>query len=372
MYVIERQLREVIEDIRHKQKGRRKKIHIDQLEEYVIHRFPDADAYRKNGGYRIFQQTVMKLKAEGGLIPLTKNTSNGRNPTLETWVWVTPLFTQNQWSLDQIARVSDHVNLDYYLRNKEEQSDVEWRKIEIIHLFLKHSTHFPFVSKEQRSLMLFSGEAFLGESEAEKWLDSQEGKALMKKLKLTPEQLRYYEAREPFIYWRNDQVLNSHILIIENLSAYHTCKELLKRGDRWDFGPVPHLLIWGGGSRIESTIHYLEEVIPDPKTAVIHYAGDLDYSGISIYVRLKEKNKSLHITPSQPFYNFMIEKGVGFRERILKDQRRVDSHLTKFLSEFNDPHMVSTITLLWFHRERIAQEVVNEQLMFWEGDDCVI
>lgn len=370
--MIEQQLRIIIKHIQEKKRGRKQKVHIDQLEEYVMRSFAEPKLYREYGGYRVFHDAVVRLKSEGTLVPLARTISNGRSPTLEAWMWVNPLSVQDYWNLEQIARVTDHLDLDYYLKHKEEQTDIEWRKLEIIHRFLTESYQLPFVSREQRSLLLFSGESWLGEVEAEKWLNHQEGKALMKKLKLTPEKMRYYEVREPFVYWKNNNLENDHVLILENLSVYHTCKEILKRGERWFLGPVPSIVIWGAGNRIESTIDYIEEVVNDPSKAKIHYAGDLDYSGISIYIRLKEKNKHLHITAAQPFYRFMIQRGKEYVEHIQKEQRRVDSHLKKFLSEFSDLAFIANMNQLWIRRKRIAQEVVNDQLIMGSKDNYVI
>ncbi|MEC0276167.1 Wadjet anti-phage system protein JetD domain-containing protein [Peribacillus frigoritolerans] len=362
---------EILENMRDKQGSKRSKLLTDRLEKYVIEKIGEEAEYRELGGYKKFCDQIFKMQETNIISKLAKSESNGKKPRLDKVYWLLPKHNKNYWNDVQITMVSNVLNINFFLKNKKYQTPDEWRKIKIIYELMKlREKRIPII-KEERSLMMFNNERWIKGMEAEKWLNSPDGHTIMNRLKIKPEHLHFKEIREPFIYWQNEDCPLHHkkeVLIVENLATFHTMKFLLNQKTLWRFGPIPHLLIWGAGSRIEGTIDYLQDVVKDPLELSIRYAGDIDYEGFAIYYRLKEKNKHLSLSLAIPIYKFMTEHGLKYKSFITKDQRMTIGNLSKLKTELESyPDIYNVLEKLWHERERVAQEVFNIELLISEG-----
>lgn len=349
----------------------RKRLNMDNLEQSVISEMGSIENYQRGGGYIEFCRVIELLVYEELITPIKSSGGNGKKPRLSLWYWIMFKPVQDSWSGSQIAFISDVLDLSYYIKNKSKQTDIEWDKITTIHSFLKKRDNFQVVVREQRSLMLCINKSWTNGIEPEKWLASSEGRQLMKRLNISGKELKFSITKEPFTYWRNQIVTDlnkKEVLIVENLSAFHTIKQILENHKKWEFGPVPYILIWGAGNRIEGTIDFLSDVVRNPTQLFIRYAGDIDYGGLSIFVRLREKNPDLSIHLSVPLYDFLAEHGQPYRHCIEKEQLKNDSHLFEIKKELNEhSNLYEQIEDLWISTERIPQEVMNLDLLRKEG-----
>jgi hypothetical protein len=370
---IKRIIREILREQQEKQGGAKKKIDIEELETSVIKNVGSFEEYQDLGGYREFYHSYLSLVNEFKLTPVKSNSNTiEKKLNLKRFWWLEPIYNKNRWSPDTIIKLSTVLNIDFYLRNKKYQTEKELIKIEVIYNYMKQFQPKETICREERSLMIFNHlEHLLEGIEAEKYLASREGKLLLKRLQLDENQLGYEVVKEPFIYWENDKVPKHHqqeVLIVEGLATFHTLKKILKRGIAWHLGPIPALLIWGAGRRIEGTISYLEDIVEKPEELTIRYAGDIDYEGFDILYNLKKKNKHLSLHMATEFYRFLCSFGEEYAHTINRDQFRRDELLNFIQNDLkDDPQTFQVIKQLWEKRLRIPQELINIETLAMKG-----
>ncbi|WP_413299694.1 hypothetical protein AA0X95_16550 [Bacillus sp. 1P10SD] len=362
---------EVVDRYQEKQGSSRKLLKIEKLERDVVNILGSIEQYERAGGYKRFYDEVQELRAQRILQELSKPTANWKKPSLHQTYWLLPRYTENEWSKVDIGKVLTFLDINFYLRHKKYQTVDEWEKISALYQFLSSNETRSIITREERSLMLFKNMQLPDEIEPEKLLASSYGQRLLSRLNLTPEDLSYRVVREPFHYWENKQCPEQHqqeVLVIEGLSTFETLKWILINGLPWNFGPIPHYVVWGEGYRISDTLDYLYELNPNPKELTIRYTGDLDYEGYNIYLGLKQRYKEWNISMAHAFYSFMISFIEEFAAPIHKNQRVVDRHLMMLQQEFKEyPQTFEGIQRLWQEQKRIPQECLNLETIFNKG-----
>lgn len=354
------------------QGGRRKKIDIENLEQKIVKIFGSHENYKFHGGYKRFCECINNLEMLHIISPLTScKDTNGKKPVLKRFWWIEPKYTTNEWDSDNIARLSTQLDISFYIRNKKYQTPEEFKKLECLYKYLKNATSDYILVREERSLLIFNEISADLDDEPEKFLSSSVGKTLLNRLNLSYEDLNCEVVREPFDFWISPDIpINqmSEVLIIEGLATYHTLKNILKKNLHWKLGPKPNILIWGAGRKIEGTIDYLYDIVPQPAKLNIRYAGDIDSEGLDIFYNLKKKNKHLNILIATNFYDFLTSHGLGYSKYIFTDQRKIDSVLSEIEPEFLDsPAAFANIKTLWFNKMRIPQEFMNLETLTKEG-----
>jgi hypothetical protein len=331
---------------------KRKKIHTQQIEEYLIKdKLKDPIRYQTENGYRYFVQIMNELTNEGVVTPVKKSPLNGRRPSLHTEWWLEKVVLETLWSDQQILAVSDLLNLTKYRQHPEWQTDQEWERIQVIYTFLKQIDQFIWVTREERSFQLFGGEKFL----------TNEGASLLQRLQLTLGDLKARVYGEPFAFWPapSGDIRNAKtVLIVENQSFYHTCRLLMNSGKDIN-GIQPDLLIYGEGKKIEKSFNFLFDItsMDDLK---IHYVGDIDPEGWGIFVRLKETYPSANIRPAVSIYDAMLNSKLSNQTE--KNQNENRSYLAQVVVEFQQfgrSDISEQIQQLWENKRRVPQEVLS-------------
>lgn len=360
-----------ITSLREKQRSSRKLLRTEKFENEVIGVVGSPRKYNELGGYKEFHKVITRLKNDGILQDVTNPGFNGKRPRLNDTYWITPKYVENTWNKADIARVMNYIDLGFYLRQKKYQTEDEWKLILTLYEFVKNKDTHIKITREERSLMLFKYKQLPDDIEAEKYLASWYGTSLMKRLQLTPEDLLYKVVHEPFQYWKNEAVPENYlheVLVVEGLSTYQTLKEVLIRQLPWNFGPIPHYLVWGEGYRICSTLDYLKDITDDPTQLTIRYSGDIDYEGFNIYFDAKNKHRDFNISLAHHFYSFLISFSNEVATSVLKKQKVIEKNLYLLQEEFKDhKETFEVIKALWNQRKRIAQECINFETLRNEG-----
>ncbi|MFT9849990.1 Wadjet anti-phage system protein JetD domain-containing protein [Aneurinibacillus sp. REN35] len=371
MGYIEEIINSLITSLREKQRTSRKLLRIEKFENEVIVAIGSARKYHELGGYKKFYEIITQLKKEGVLQDIANPRFNGKRPRLYETYWLSPKYIENTWNKADMAKVMNYLELGFYLRHKKHQTEDEWRKILILYEFVKSKDSYIKITREERSLMLFKNEQLPDDIEAEKYLASSAGARLMNRLQLKPQDLLYIVVHEPFHYWKNEAVPENNlheVLVIEGLSTYQTLKEVLIRQLSWNFGPIPHYLIWGEGYRICKTLDYLRDITDDPTQLTIRYSGDIDYEGFNIYFDAKNKYRQFNITLAHSFYAFLISFSNEAATNVLTDQNVIERNLFLLQEEFkNHKEVFEGVKALWNERKRIAQECINFETLFIKG-----
>ncbi|MEH7239067.1 Wadjet anti-phage system protein JetD domain-containing protein [Bacillus sp. JJ1562] len=344
--VIETRVRGFITDIQHpKQK---KKININELE-LQLRRI--IDDYFEMDGYALFYSAIQNLQAEGQLTPIQNKQYNGRSPALPLFYWVNIKVQEDQWDRLEMMKISDTFDFSFYERHPEWQTKEEWARIQKLYHFLQSSQEREIVSVEERSLELFGYEKFLLDSES-----FPEGSGFLARIGVAEEQLKMVHYGEPFVFWMKQGVeMNDiqRILIVENLSFFHTSIQLLE-AEKLDY--EPELIIYGEGTKIERSFSFFFRMFP-AKNYLFYYAGDLDAAGYGIMVRLIEKYQDCSIQPALKIYRKMLEC-VEQKNTQKRGQTQNITYRDSFFQWFTEPEQAILMDL-WQENMRIPQEVLT-------------
>ncbi|WP_050614593.1 Wadjet anti-phage system protein JetD domain-containing protein [Bacillus testis] len=206
------------------------------------------------------------------------------------------------------------------------------------------------MSIEERSLELFGHEKYLTDPKL-----FPAGPHFLARLGLSAGDIHAVSKSEPFIYWtklgNNSQEIRN-VLIVENLSFFHTAVSLLEEGNL-DYNP--ELLIYGEGKKIERSLSFFCRQFPKNRP-LFWYAGDLDPEGISIYIRLVEKFPEFRFALAVSIYERMLQHSSLANDAI--GQINNGTHTELFLEEFSW-ELKQAMRQLLLKGKRIPQEVLT-------------
>ncbi|MFS0864304.1 Wadjet anti-phage system protein JetD domain-containing protein [Fredinandcohnia sp. 179-A 10B2 NHS] len=346
MDVIEARVRGFIKDIQHpKQK---KKINSNDLE-FQLRKL--LDDYYEMDGYSLFYQAIETLQAEGQLVPIRNNQYNGRTPALALYYWVNAKVQESKWDRLEMMKVIDQFDLSFYERHPEWQTVDEWNRIKTLYSFLQTNQEREVVSVEERSLELFGHEKFLLDAEL-----FPEGKGFLTRIGVSEDKLKMVNYGEPFVFWikQGKEIKDiQRVLIVENLSFFHTSIKLLEANEL-DY--EPELIIYGEGTKIERSFSFFFQMFP-PKDYLFYYAGDLDAAGYGIMTRLIEKYPECSIQPALKIYRKMLEC-IEQRNEQKQGQTQNSKYRDSFFQWFTEEEQV-LLYQLWQENKRIPQEVLT-------------
>ena len=342
---VETQVRGFIEDIQHpKQK---KKINLNDLEFQIRQQIED---YFDMDGYSLFYEAVRLLEEEGHLSPILNKQQNGKYPALALYYWVNVKKGESTWDRLQMMKLSDQFDFSYYENHPEWQTDAEWQRIENLYVFLQSNENREIISIEERSLQLFGHEKFLTDDKL-----FPEGKGFLQRIGVTTEQIKAVKEGQPFVHWLKPgkEIKDiKRVLIVENLSFYHTCIKLMEKNNL-DY--EPELIIYGSGKQIENSLSFFERLFP-PNDYLFYYAGDIDAEGYSIFIRLMNKYKDYSMQPALKIYRKMLDCQEQANNQIgqVENESDRDAFFSWFTEEEQDIMMK-----LWQSQKRIPQEVLT-------------
>ncbi|MFL6557230.1 MAG: Wadjet anti-phage system protein JetD domain-containing protein [Bacillus sp. (in: firmicutes)] len=344
--VIETRVRGFIADIQHpKQK---KKININDLE-FQLRKL--LDDYFEMDGYSLFNRAIETLQAEGQLIPVLNNQYNGRTPAMPLYYWVNIKAQANKWDRLKMMKLSNLFDFSFYERHPEWQTKDEWNRIQNLHTFLQSSQEREIVSFEERSLELFGHEKFLLDGDS-----FPEGKGFLARIGISEEKLKMVNYGEPFVFWiKQGKEMKDiqRVLIVENLSFFHTSIKLLEE-NKLDY--EPELIIYGEGTKIERSFSFVFRMFP-AKSYLFYYTGDLDAAGYGIIMRLIEKYPDCCIQPALKIYRKMLEC-LEQRNDQKQGQQQNIKYRDLFFQWFTEEEK-ERLMQIWQENKRIPQEVLN-------------
>lgn len=334
---------------------RRKKFQLVELEDFLIREYGGQTGYYDHGGYRQLARVLKELEFENIIREIKSSPLNGKIPPLKTrWIKVSEKI-ESAWKEGEIFRLSDLLDLSYYLNHPQEQTEKEWQRILSIYRFLQEREKREWASLEERSLELFGDEKFLSGKGRNK--DNR----ILSRLGLTPEDLKARKYGQMFVYWNKGVKEIKEILILENHSTFFSFKRAIAEGIAI-FDLNPDALIFGQGKRIIKSLSFLEE-IADPGEVKLYYFGDIDPEGFLIYHSLKEKYPGFELGLHLLSYSALI-KAAGRDFPCEQKGRRED--LEFVLSEFREGGYLKEageITRIWNSGLRIPQELITYEYL---------
>ena len=352
---MEKKIKNFLKEYKEKNK---KRFDLNTLETYLINNYRGDSSYLANGGYLQLYKEIMTLKENKYIKEIDASSYNGLNPALKTrWEII---FEEDicKWDKSKMLQLSDYVDFTYYVNNPSYQTDSEWKYIENIYNFLKSRDKREWASIEERSLELFYDEKFLTNRK-----ETIKGKyGILKRLKVSHEDLKMKKYGEMFIYWNNGVKDIKNIIILENHSTFFTYKRIAENyGDILGF--IPDALIYGEGKKIENSFSFVEE-IADISNVEVLYFGDIDSEGFGIYSRLKERYPHVNIRLQHDAYKHLIH--LCNRYYPLDGQQKNPAYLDCFLEEMKeylDKDNLKKLQYIWDKNFRIPQELINYEYL---------
>ena len=353
--LMESKINKFLEEVK---KAGRLRFSLSDLEAYLSKTYKSESKYQEDGGYIGLVDGFNLLVKNNKIRSIKSSAYNGLNPPLKLKWEILREDNDLKWDKSKLLRMSDLLDFSYYTRNPSFQTDKEMEYIENIYNFLKERERRHWVSVEDRSLELFYDEKFLTERK-----ESLKGKyGILKRLKLSHEDLKMKKYAEMFIYWNRGTNHIKNIIILENHSSFFSYKRIAELGNHI-FGVFPDVLIYGEGNKIENSFTFIEE-IGDISNVKVFYFGDIDSEGLGIYYRLKNRYEDFDISLQKQAYTNLID--ICIRDYHRKSDRSNPEYLEFFIEEMGDSlpiNLKEKLLNIWNENLRIPQELINYEYL---------
>ena len=311
------------------------------------------EIYDVNSYHELFE-IVKFLENENILTPIrNKSNLNGKIPSLYLKYKIIEDEGKKITLENEIKSLSPYLAINKYLKNMEKY--MEHREVLLeLDYFLKHSFDKLKIklSKNERAFQIWG---------YEKMLDSSLTKSVISYNDLS-DMLNYYLTPEPFFDYIPSIKSNMNILIIENKDTWYTLRKLMSENNNKSInllGIMIDGLLYGEGNKItkENAIWEYEHDVINEKIN-FYYWGDIDFSGIDLFERVKKANVSCNINLFSNVYVKMVELSENIElKNILKNQHKFD--YTNFLNELKNEKISIAIKNILELNKYIPQEILN-------------
>ncbi|MGE7649140.1 Wadjet anti-phage system protein JetD domain-containing protein [Peribacillus frigoritolerans] len=343
----------VVEKARKKES--KSKHSLKDLENTVKNSYYNDKEYVEAGGYIRFFEAMTRLESEGIIEPVRASNRNNRLLSLHETYWIFGTKKSETWSDSIIFMLCDEINIDRYRSLPFLQTKENLERLKAVYRFMKTKHESNWLDREERSLMLFGDEKFLG---------SNNGKAFLNRIHLTLSDLKVNQPQIKFKSWKSESFShksNVTVLITEGQATYNTFEKQL-RTDSWCFDKQPDLLIFGKGTGIHTSFPYIDTFI-EGKQALIRYCGDIDPSGLNIFHTLINRYPDYNIQLADDIYQFMLQTEQSYpqitNQLLSRDtENRFKSQPSSLYQQFDS---------LFLRNKRIPQEVINFDTIYGGG-----
>ena len=209
-----------------------------------------------------------------------------------------------------------------------------------------------FISKKERSFMIFGEEKILDDSNLIR---------ILAKLDITEERLGFYNTPEyyfcDYIPENNDGMV---LLVCENKDIWYDIRKIMfEKKKRVIFGRRIDGVILGDGNKITGKDAFSEYIkFMNVRNVTFLYWGDIDKAGFDIYQRFKMANPKLNIQLFEQGYNHMIELASDKEIPDSNDNRDLNDNYRNAIMEFTLD--ISAPILEYVEGgKRLPQEIVN-------------
>lgn len=293
----------------------------------------------------------------GTLKPVKASKTNGKKPALYYEYWITDTNMDVDYSAYEEElkyKMSTKISVDYYLRHLDQYiQDRDW-VLQLNAYLLQAQEPVILISKNERSFQIWG---------REKFLQLEQGRKILKRCKVDPSQLAYYETSEPLAYYSSHRRTPQNLLILENKDTFYSMRRHLLEHQEKIFGIPFGTLVYGAGKGILRSFQDFSFCVEPYMRAVenqIYYFGDLDYEGIGIYERLAElfEMQQYSIQPFTQAYEKMLEKAQTVRELPITKEKQNRRISERFFGFFSDQTAAKMKEILESDRY-IPQEILN-------------
>ena len=276
------------------------------IEELLIYiHKTNATAYEDEGGYTALYDAIIYLVEEGKISGIKDSGRYFMTPPLLNRYRITlenEVDKNKENNIKQeIMCLCTRLHREYYLKHINKYiSDRKY--IIALNDWLNRTDCQDLLKSRctvnERSFQIFNDEKFL----------AGKGLAILNNLGLTLEHLNCYRTYEAFFYILFEKKNKGNVLIIENkdsfMSLLYYCQ---KQSKPKVYGTDVDMLIYGEGKKIINSFDFMKEIKKRFNPQIVFYWGDLDYTGIEIFLNLKKKYSKYDIIPYVKLYEKMLQ-----------------------------------------------------------------
>ena len=310
---------------------------------------------RQSMAYQEQYQYICALIEENKIKPVKASGTNGKKPALYREYWILEKQKDYSHDIEEIKYTfSTMLSVDYYLAHPDVY-EKDRSYVLMLNQYLKeHRNKLEQPeSWNERSFEIWN---------REKFLDREQGKTILKRCGIQPEELNIYRSAEPLAYYAHTRKTPQNLLILENKDPFFSMRNYLLCGHTEIFDTEIGTLIYGAGKGV---LHSFQDfdlcAEPYMKEAgnTILYFGDLDYEGIGIYENLAERFRGRWaIRPFLQAYEKMLVKADSVE--ILPETKEQQNRNIRFefFSYFEETTVGKMKNILESDRY-IPQEILN-------------
>ena len=307
--------------------------------------------------YQDLYQDIKDLVSDGIIKPIkNKNRTNGKFPSLFLKYKILVQDDENEQLRDEIKHLTPDFEISKYLNNVELYKKHRKNVLILDKFFKENATKLKFqMSKNERAYQIWR---------YEKMLDTSIVKSIIAYNGLE-KKLNFYMTPEPFFDYipeiQDTQVLEKMvILIVENKDAWYTLRKIFKQKKELKIeGKLINGLLYGEGNKItkpEAIVDYESKFIG--RTSSFLYWGDLDFTGIDMFERVKKQNLNSDIKLFSEIYEKMIDLSNIEDLSEIHNKQNTKIKLEDFLSNFNENYKEKIKEILE-QNKYIPQEILN-------------
>ncbi len=336
------------------------------------------------GGYGAFAAAINDLVEKKVLSPVKRSGLNGLSPPLALRYRKLPLNEDDYSAAKEeiLSTYCSRMDLSSFLNSPKDYDRHRDILMSIDHFVIEVENTPPAVwdTVNERSFALTGHEKFLL---------SNKGSKLLKRIKITLQDLCCVPAPEPFFFWATGLSAlpeeKACCLVVENKDTFHSLKYLLGAG-KLKTTPEIHLLIYGEGKKILNSWSFIYECLPEAAGYQFFYFGDLDPEGVGICADLISAVKGeadaampgrfsaaadnssipvVEVLPAEPLYNLLLATG---RSRpIDKDQSRVTQQRMQPFFDLCSQSLIDRVAPLLQDDRAVPQEALTASMLAAKG-----
>ena len=314
--------------------------------------------------YLDFVQKIKALVSDGVLKPIeNKNRTNGKIPSLFLKYKVLITDNKNVEFENEIKHLSSEFEISKYLSNIEIYKKHREELLVLDEFFKKDSDKLNIkISKNERAYQVWG---------YEKMLDTSTLRYIIK-INNLEEKLNYYLTPEPFFDYIPKIKDNMTILIVENKDSWYTLRKIFMQNNSSKndeifgidmLGTAIDGLLYGEGNKITkpNAIEDYEKQMLNKKTNFLYW-GDLDFTGIDMFQRVKKQNEKSNIKLFTRIYEKMIDISEIQNLSKIRNKQNKNINLEDFLDNFSKEY-IEKINLILSKNLYIPQEVLNYEVL---------
>lgn len=316
----------------------------------------EIQEYFKINDYIQLVNFIENLVQKETLKEIKTSNLNGMEPSLFNKYRVVQKVEDNTKYIEEVNyNFYFTFNKEYYLSNIDKYKEDK--------IYIEKLTQYFRNSNESLDIPMAINERSYDIWEEEKFLKDGRGFKILKNLGISIEAINIYTTPEPFVYFSINKDFNQNVLIIENKDTWYTIRKLMLEGQDTFLEEKVSTIIYGQGKCIEKSLQEyeftVERYLLNPNKLI--YWGDIDYEGIGIYERLKEKYKDkFTIELFSQGYKKMVKESKTKKLSITKDKQNKNIK-DIFYNELKE--IESDIKNILQSGEYIPQEIVNYQIL---------